>query len=116
MTSRRRTIVLRVVALLLAIMLAIALLAAAWAWLAGASYFLLNLARPRQIGLDTWWLYWQAYGSNPAQRPRLIAAALLPAVAIALPLALCWLRQAPRALYGDARWASSAEIRHAGLL
>jgi hypothetical protein len=50
------------------------------AWLAGYGYFLLNGAPPRQIALDTWWLYWQAYGHMPAQRMRLLLAAAVPCI------------------------------------
>jgi len=82
---------------------------------AGYLYFLLNRAVPQHIELTTWYLYWQAYGGEPAQRPRLLIAAVLPLLLPAAML-LALLQPRPRALYGDARWASTREIRDAGLL
>jgi len=93
----------------------LALLAAASLYLAGHLYFLLNKAIPSHITLSTWWQYWQAYGGLPAQRPRLIAALVLPPLAALLLLPLL-LRASPRSLYGDARWASTQDIHDAGLL
>jgi type IV secretion system protein VirD4 len=102
-------------------LLALAVLAAlllAWAYLAGYGYFLLNQARPANVGPHTWQLYWQAYGHDPLQRKRLLLAAALPALVLLgmlLAVALA-LRPSPRPLYGDARWATTDEIREAGLL
>jgi len=87
------------------------------AWLAGYVYFLLNRATPQHIQLDTWWTYWQAYGQLPAQRIRLLLAAAVPAallIAVLFIFVLALLPR-PRALYGDARWASEQDIRDAGL-
>ncbi|NVM77458.1 type IV secretory pathway TraG/TraD family ATPase VirD4 [Duganella sp. SG902] len=102
-------------------LVALALLAAlllGGACLAGYTFFLLNQASPRQIRPDTWWLYWQAYGHLPAQRTRLLLAAALPCALLlgVLLMAVLALLPRPRALYGDARWASEREIRDAGLL
>jgi type IV secretion system protein VirD4 len=86
------------------------------AYLAGHVYFLLNKALPHDIDIGTWYLYWQAYSADRGQRKRLILAAVLPALLVfGLPL-LMLLAPRPRALYGDARWATEQEIREAGLL
>lgn len=88
---------------------------AAWAYLAGYLYFLLNQAAPRHIDSGTWYLYWQAYGGDNAQRWRLIAAAAIPPLIISAAI-VCALAGKQRPLYGDARWATEREIRDAGLL
>lgn len=113
---KRRTIFW--LALLLGLLLMLAALLLGAAWLAGYCYFLLNLAPPRQIRFDTWWWYWQAYGQVPAQRIRLLIAAAVPALLLLglLVALVAMLLPRPRALYGDARWASRRDIDDAGLL
>jgi len=91
--------------------------AVACVYLAGHVYFLLNHAMPRHIDLTTWYLYWQAYGADPRQRSRLLAALVIPAALLTTAILLPFLLpQPPRALHGDARWATEREIRAAGLL
>lgn len=92
--------------------------AIAAAYLAGCLYFILSKAMPNNIELDTWWRYWDAYAADAAQRKRLLTAAVLAAgVVFLIPLAAMFtLVQSGRSLHGDARWATRAEIRKAGLL
>lgn len=111
----------RMLKFMLLALLALALLCAAAplsAYLAGCAYYLLHRTVPRHVGLDTWYRFWLAWASEPAERRRLIAAALIGAGTVLLiPLWLLIERNRSRSsLHGDARWASSAEIREAGLL
>lgn len=87
-------------------------------FLAGWLYFILSKAAPAGIGMDTWLRYWDAYSSDAIQRNRLLLAMVLALVAVFLiPLiALATQTRAGRSLHGDARWATRAEIRKAGLL
>ncbi len=87
-------------------------------YLAAVLYFAINKTMPVALAWDTWYRYWQVYASDPLQHARLVGAA---AVAVALlaapPLVLLVSRfTRPRSLHGDARWASTREIREAGLL
>lgn len=105
----------------LGMLAALGALGALWAYAAGAIFYLLGGANPLgEVGLGTWWTYWQHYGAHEAVRGRLALAAvfglslaLSPSVAL-VALALRGRRR--RALHGDARFASRAEIRRAGLL
>jgi type IV secretion system protein VirD4 len=101
---------------LAAIYLVASLIAAAY--LAGCLYFLFCKTMPANIEFDTWLRYWDAYADDAVQRKRLLAAAATAIIAvIAAPVAaLAVLRKTGRSLHGDARWATSAEIRKAGLL
>jgi type IV secretion system protein VirD4 len=91
---------------------------AASAYVAGHLFFLVNKTIPRDIHIDTWYRYWAAYSTHPVQRHRLlVSGAAAPALVIGLPLLLHLKhRRRPRLLHGDARWATTAEIRQAGLL
>jgi type IV secretion system protein VirD4 len=103
-------------AVFLAVALASGLVASAY--VAGHLFFLVNKTIPRDIHIDTWCRYWAAYRVHPVQRHRLlVSGAAAPALVIALPLLLHLKhRRRPRLLHGDARWATTAEIRQAGLL
>lgn len=102
--------------LFLAAVLALGLLACAY--LAGYLFYLINKTIPHDIEIDTWLRYWEAYRDHPVQGKRLLISGIAaPALAIGLPLALHLShRRRPRPLHGDARWATTAEIRQAGLL
>lgn len=100
----------------LAVFLAVAI--PAGAYLAGYLFYLINKTMPHDIHLDTWWRYWHAYSEHPVQGKRLLITGIAaPAITIALPLVFHFAhRRRPRPLHGDARWATTAEIRLAGLL
>lgn len=87
-------------------------------YLAAAFYFLLNKTIPDVIELDTWYRYWQLYGSTGLQGGRLFksAAAALAVVYIGPLFLIAGALRNKRSLHGDARWATVAEMRKAGLL
>jgi type IV secretion system protein VirD4 len=97
-------------------LLLIGAIAAAYA--AGCAYFLISKVMPEHIEIDTWLRYWDAYSSDPIQRKRLLTAAAVSALAVlvAPAIAIAALSKNGRSLHGDARWATHAEIRRAGLL
>ncbi|MFH0134842.1 type IV secretory system conjugative DNA transfer family protein [Variovorax sp. VaC1] len=86
-------------------------------YIAGAIYFLLNKTAPEDLSLDTWWTYWGWYKDDPVQHKRLQLAAGVAFVAVYLvPLfVLGAVRNGARSLHGDARFATSGEVRTAGL-
>ena len=87
-------------------------------YLAGVAYFLVNKTSPADVGLDTWAQYWHWYSADPVQRKRMqIGAAIGGGVVYLMPLLIASsLGNVRRSLHGDARWATAAEIRKAGLL
>ena len=97
------------------------LLGFAAVWLAGAVFFSMSGANPLgRTGLGTWWAYWQGYGSDRTVAPRLVLSALYGALIAFAPLVgigvvVSKLRPR-RSLHGDARFATKAEVRKAGLL
>jgi len=103
-------------ALFLVAVLAMGLSASAYA--AGGLFYLANKTIPRDIGPDTWYRFWTAYREDPLQRGRLLFSGIAaPCLVIGMPLLLhLHHKYRPRPLHGDARWATTAEIRKAGLL
>lgn len=87
-------------------------------YIAGGAYFFINKTMPDNITSDTWWSYWHWYSADPVQRKRLQLAAGFAAVLVYLvPLmVISTVMSKRRSLHGDARWATAAEIRKAGLL
>ncbi|NUZ08973.1 type IV secretory system conjugative DNA transfer family protein [Piscinibacter koreensis] len=92
-------------------------LACAAVYLSGVLFLLLNKADPRQAGLTSIAQYWQLYGDDPALRRKLALSIGVCGVAflIVLPAALASAARPRRALHGDARFASSAEVARVGL-
>lgn len=88
------------------------------AYIAGCAYFLISKAMPAHIEIDTWLRYWDAYSYDPIQRKRLLIAAAVSAIVVfvAPVIAIVAISKKDRSLHGDARWATHAEIRRAGLL
>lgn len=88
------------------------------AYLAGYLFFLINKTIPHDIAFDTWLRYWNAYSDHPVQGKRLLITGIAaPTITIVLPLVFHFShRGRPRPLHGDARWATTAEIKQAGLL
>ncbi|MBE7416733.1 MAG: type IV secretory system conjugative DNA transfer family protein [Ideonella sp.] len=107
----------KVAAALFATALTVILVCAA-AYLAGALFLVLNKLDPRRADLWSIAHYWDAYADDPAQRKKLVAAIAAPgsALLVVLPVALVAALRPRRALHGDARFASAAEIASAGLL
>lgn len=87
------------------------------AYLAGAAYFAFNKAVPENISSGTWLEYWQAYQHDQGQRKKLQAAAgVAGLVVFVLPLlGLNQALQRNRSLHGDGRFATTSEVRRAGL-
>lgn len=87
-------------------------------WLAGFVFF--GLAKVNPVGetdLWTWWTYWQAYRGDAAVAKRLMVSAGIAFVAVfgGLGAAIFGAMRDRRALYGEARFASPAEVARAGL-
>lgn len=94
------------------------LLAGAALYLTGVLFLLLNRADPRQARLGSVVQYWALYADDPVLRRRLLLASGISGVGllVLLPGALVLAARPRRALHGDARFASLAEVRRAGLL
>jgi type IV secretion system protein VirD4 len=101
----------------LSILFAFALLSCAVSYVSAALFLLLSKADPRQATLTSVFDYWHWYSADPMLRKKLIASISASGVGllIVLPAAAAAARRG-RALHGDARFASLAEVRNAGLL
>ena len=96
---------------------AVALLCAA-VYASGVVFLLMNKADPRQAGWNSIAHYWQLYADDAGLRKKLVAAMVLSGAGflVLLPAALVAAARPRRALHGDARFASAAEVASAGLL
>lgn len=86
-------------------------------YIAGGAVLLFHKINPANAQADTWKTHWEAYQDNDKERKRLKVAAALPVVlflGVPLFMALASLNRG-RSLHGDARWATNAEARAAGL-
>lgn len=95
-----------------------AVLACAAVYLSGALFLILNKANPAQVRLTSIVQYWQLYAEDPPLRRRLQIAigASAGALLVLLPASLLAAARPRRALHGDARFATPAEVARAGLL
>ncbi|MDI7776568.1 type IV secretory system conjugative DNA transfer family protein [Asticcacaulis sp. EMRT-3] len=87
-------------------------------FLAGNLFFIVSKAMPSHVTLHTWDSYWHFYSHLPAEKKRLkIALAMAIVVVFGIPALVMTkvLGSKPRSLHGDARFATGAEIRKAGL-
>jgi type IV secretion system protein VirD4 len=93
-------------------------LACAAVYLSAVMFLLLNKVHPRQAQFDSIAVYWEAYADDPRRRRQLVVSAAASGVAllVVLPFSLIVAARKPRPLHGDARFATNAEVRHAGLL
>ena len=95
-------------------------LALAWAaiYASGVLFLLLSKADPRQASWASIFNYWQFYAGDAMLRQRLLTAMGVAGLGlmVALPAALVMAARPQRALHGDARFASRAEVVRAGLL
>ena len=84
---------------------------------AGAAYFLINKTSPVDVDLDTWATYWHWYSNDSLQRKHLqLAAGLAVILTYGVPIMIfAATRGKGRSLHGDARFATSAEVRKAKL-
>lgn len=96
---------------------AYAVLACAAMYLSGALFLLLAKANPAQASLSSIVQYWQLYADDPPLRKKLLTAIGVSAggLLVVLPLALIAASHQRRPLHGNARFATAAEVRLAGL-
>ncbi len=106
----------KVAASLFAVLGAAALIGAA-VYLAGVLFLVLNKADPRQARWGSIVRYWQLYGDDALLRRKLIVSTAVSGLGllVVLPGALLAAARPRRALHGDARFASAAEVARAGL-
>jgi type IV secretion system protein VirD4 len=92
-------------------------LACAAIYLSAVLFLLLNKADPRQANFGSIAHYWALYADDPRLRKSLVASMAASGIAllIVLPAALISAARPRRALHGDARFASAAEVERAGL-
>jgi type IV secretion system protein VirD4 len=92
-------------------------LACAAIYLSAALFLLLNKADPRQAHFGSITHYWSLYADDPRLRKSLVASMVVSGVGllIVLPAALISAARPRRALHGNARFASAAEVERAGL-
>lgn len=94
--------------------------ALAWAavYASGVLFLLLSKADPRQANWTSIFSYWQFYAGDAMLRQRLLTAMGVAGLGllVVLPVALVMAARPQRALHGDARFASRAEVARAGLL
>lgn len=95
-----------------------AALACVAAYLSGVIFLLLNHLNPAPAGLTSIVRYWQRYADQPPLRRKLQVAigASTGGLLIVLPAALVVAARPRRPLHGEARFATPAEIRRAGLM
>jgi type IV secretion system protein VirD4 len=93
-------------------------LACAALYLSAVLFLVLNKADPRQARFTSITHYWQVYADDPALRKKLLTSMGLCGIGllVVLPAALFAAARPRRALHGNARFASLAEVRGAGLL
>lgn len=94
-----------------------AVLACAAIYLAGVLFLVLNKANPKQAQFTSIVHYWDLYADDAQLRKRLQLAIGVSGIGllILLPAGLVAAARPRRALHGDARFASPAEIDRAGL-
>ncbi|MEZ5647269.1 MAG: type IV secretory system conjugative DNA transfer family protein [Burkholderiaceae bacterium] len=87
-------------------------------YLSAVLFLVFSKANPRLAGWNSVLDYWQLYADVPVLRRRLVTAIGMAgfAMLIACPGALYAASRPRRALHGDARFASTAEVKRAGLL
>ncbi|KJA10072.1 conjugal transfer protein TraG [Acidovorax temperans] len=108
----------RKVAALLFTVIGFAALVMAALYLSAVLFLVFSKANPRLAGWNSILDYWLLYADVPVLRRRLVVAIGVAGFAtlIAFPGALYAASRPRRALHGDARFASTAEVKRAGLL
>jgi type IV secretion system protein VirD4 len=94
-----------------------AALAGAAVYLAGVLFLVLNKANPKQAQFASIVQYWGLYADDAQLRKKLQLAVGISGIGmlVLLPAGLLAAARPRRALHGDARFASSAEVDRAGL-
>jgi len=87
-------------------------------YIGGFLFLLFAKTNPLHAGLGTWWEYWSFYHHIPSVKKRLIIGMLIGLVVSfgIPPLVYAKLTEVRKTLFGEARFATIAEIRKAGLL
>jgi len=95
-----------------------AALIAAAAYLSGALFLALNKANPGQARIASIARYWSLYADDPPLRRKLVTSMVVSGIGtlVIVPAALFAAAHPRRPLHGNARFATLAEIRRAGLL
>jgi type IV secretion system protein VirD4 len=95
-----------------------AILACVAVYVAGVLFLLINKADPRQAGWGSIVSYWRLYADDAVLRQRLLASITLSGLGLLVifPGVLFAAARPRRALHGDARFASAAEVARAGLI
>jgi len=93
-------------------------LACAAIYLSGVVFLLINKVHPRHAGFTSVLRYWDGYADDPRRRQQLVASMAVCGIGlvIVLPISLMAAARSRRPLHCDARFATLAEVRRAGLL
>ena len=96
----------------------VSLLVIAALYLSGVLFLVFSKAHPRLATWNSIVDYWQIYADEPALRKRLLISIATAALVtlVLLPVALISASRPRRPLHGDARFASTSEVKKAGLL
>lgn len=86
-------------------------------YLAGVTFLLLNRVHPRHAELASVAVYWKSYADDARRRKQIVFSIVVAsATLLILPVAAVVAARPRRRLHGDARFATPAEVRNAGLL
>jgi type IV secretion system protein VirD4 len=87
-------------------------------YLSAIIFLALNKVNPRAAEFTSIAAYWDAYSEDPQHRKQLIGSVATSSIAllIVLPFSMLVASRRHRPLHGDARFATTYEIRRAGLL
>jgi type IV secretion system protein VirD4 len=93
-------------------------LACAAIYLSGVLFLLLNKVHPPHADFTSVFQYWERYADDPRRRKQLIGSIAVSGIGlvVVLPFSLIAAARSRRPLHGDARFATPAEVRRAGLL
>jgi type IV secretion system protein VirD4 len=93
-------------------------LAGAAMYLSAALFLVLNKVDPRRAEFASIFDYWDGYADDPRRHKQLVTSIAISGIGcmVVLPFALVVAARRRRPLHGDARFATHAEVRRAGLL
>ncbi|RQU83902.1 hypothetical protein [Burkholderia cenocepacia] len=101
-----------------AVFVAIGLCLVAANYMAGFLFLAFAKMNPLHVKVSTWWHYWSWYHDVPTIRKRLMLTMIFSAgFSLVVPaIIVAKLSEVKQSLYGEARFATDAEIRKAGLM
>jgi type IV secretion system protein VirD4 len=87
-------------------------------YLSAALFLVINKVDPRRAEFTSIFDYWDGYADDPRRHKQLVASVAVSGIGlvVVLPCALLMAARRRRPLHGDARFATAAEVRRAGLL